>query len=479
MNVRNNTSSSDPVALIKTRTRNVPKCFIGFLLLITIVIVQFVDLTSLNRYGTNDDISSKIHKGIADNTTKNETTDIEKINPNQAVNTTIETKSNDPIDNSRITIEAIENETMITDNTSFTTRPPLDTLIDKGKNVIIGNVSFILDFAILGFAKCGTSTMMNWLWSHSSEIKSFNWEQYDLLKRKPDKLVQKLYNRLPPDTDTVQYRRGYKSPSEIKYKYVLEYFRTIFPSTKIIIGTRHPVRWFESMYNFRVQNKRDPMPHPLLLIGRCRRNSNGCCTQYTNFASSLMRLWKPNVLVDDDDNVRPIPINSRRPLTELEEKIFEGNRSETEPVLNPIFLFELNQLSDKNTTRADQFRIDVQQFLNLKSPLPDMVHSKPGKPTQNQTLQDEKDRRKINICDDQYQSLRDELMMHARDTSLWIRTVFLNSPTVYYSSREYLDEIFVSWMIDPCTVNRTLSSTSPTAAPLSTIQEGISSQTDA
>ena len=39
------------------------------------------------------------------------------------------------------------------------TLPPLDTLIDKDLN-IIGDVQSALQFAIIGFGKCGTSTLM-------------------------------------------------------------------------------------------------------------------------------------------------------------------------------------------------------------------------------------------------------------------------------------------------------------------------------
>lgn len=373
---------------------------------------------------------------------------------------------------SRTTQEMNEEQITIANtynNTQIAIRPPLNTLLDMENKTIIGDVSFLLDFAVMGFAKCGTSTMMHWLGSYTSEIQSFRKEVSQLLIQRPYNLVDMLYNQLPPDTDTVQYRRGYKAPSEIAHPHVLDYFRVIFTKTKIIVGIRHPVLWFESMYNFRVQNlglhgtkRLKTMPPPSKLIGRCMLGMLNCCTFYSNFAHSLIRLGKQ--YINEDDNL-PIPIDQRRQPTELENKIVgqyrreRYNISEVEPVLNPVFLFELSQLSDRNTTRADEFRTDVQSLLGLKSSLPDMIHFKPGQYIHNDTTQNEIDKRKIDICDDEYKPVRDALMVYARDTSTWIRTVFLNSPTVYYSSREYMDEILLSWMIDPCSVDKPSSST--------------------
>ena len=43
----------------------------------------------------------------------------------------------------------------------------LDSIVkDHRNNVIVGDLQFLLDFAIVGHAKCGTSTMMEWLGLH-------------------------------------------------------------------------------------------------------------------------------------------------------------------------------------------------------------------------------------------------------------------------------------------------------------------------
>ena len=89
-----------------------------------------------------------------------------------------------------------------------------------------------------------------------------------------------------------------------------------------------------------------------------------------------------------------------------------------------------------------------------------MIHSKPGKFIYNNKTQQQINQLKINICDNKYQLLRDELLLLAQQSSTWIRTVFINSPTVFVSSKDYFDKLLRQWMIDPCTINNTSSTVS-------------------
>ena len=85
-------------------------------------------------------------------------------------------------------------------------RPALDTIIDDN-NTIIGDASWLLDFGIIGFGKCGTSTMMMWLKEHK-EVQAFDMELKELLIKQPGALVRRLYTQLQPGP----YQRGYKAP---------------------------------------------------------------------------------------------------------------------------------------------------------------------------------------------------------------------------------------------------------------------------
>jgi hypothetical protein len=107
-----------------------------------------------------------------------------------------------------------------------------------------------LDVAIIGFGKAGTTTVMNWLSQHP-RIHMYPKEIYDLADRKPAHFVQKLY-MLPVGDNSI---RGYKSPMDLTLPHVVQdYLRRYWPATKLIVGVRHQVRWFQSLYNFRIQN---------------------------------------------------------------------------------------------------------------------------------------------------------------------------------------------------------------------------------
>ena len=120
------------------------------------------------------------------------------------------------------------------------------------------------------------------------------------------------------------------------------------------------------------------------------------------------------------------------------------------PLPNDIFLFEIQQLSDENRSRHDQFKADIQHFLQLNASLPDMIHFRPGMEWHD-ALQKTKDEKKIDICDDQFIPTRIILMQMSRLSSEWIRHAFLDIPGVYSSSRAYIEHTLATeWMVDPC-----------------------------
>ena len=319
-------------------------------------------------------------------------------------------------------------------------RPQIEEII-ASNNTIIGDPQFLLDFAVIGFGKCGTSSIMYWLAEHP-EVQSFRQEVYELMHSNPNGLVQMLYHELPPG----RYKRGYKSPGDIAQLHILDYFRKYWPKTRLIIGIRHPIRWFESLYNFRVQNlpEGQEMQSPKKLIGRCHAQARQCCTEKGNFAYNLIQLGKFN------HNG-----TGWRQTTELEEHIVGKykrnwyNVSKVEYVPNPVFLFETGQLSDTNESRTEKFRRDFHSFMGLEQELPKMKHHKPGQKW-GKAIQQKKDSKKIDICDEQWISVRRELLRLSRQGSMWIRNVFLDMPDVHVSSRPFFEELLVAWMDDPC-----------------------------
>lgn len=41
----------------------------------------------------------------------------------------------------------------------------------------------------------------------------------------------------------------YQAPRDITQPHVIDYYRRYFNQTKLIVGLRHPILWFESLYS--------------------------------------------------------------------------------------------------------------------------------------------------------------------------------------------------------------------------------------
>lgn len=241
------------------------------------------------------------------------------------------------------------------------------------------------------------------------------------------------------------------------------------------MGIRHPVLWFQSLYNFRVQNlnpkfNHSSFPTPTELIGRCTTGMKNTCTHKGEFGLYIRSLGKTLAT----QNARN-PDTGRYEWNDLEHRLYATSQYKgrypdiQELIPNPIFLFEINQLSDEDAGRKLQFQKDMEVFLELASPLLPMEAKTPGRKWDHKPgLQDMKDEMKIDICDRQHLKVRRELMRMARGSSIWLREYFLdemtlNDPTagVYVSSPEYLKQLLEDWMNDPCdTDDETTSETS-------------------
>jgi hypothetical protein len=324
-------------------------------------------------------------------------------------------------------------------------RPPFREVVHRN-GTILGDVSDLLDFAIIGFGKCGTTTLKSWLDRHP-EIQCYPHEVYALAHRQPQELLRLLYY-LPEGN----YKRGYKSPFDLVYNYTMPYFRRYFPKTPLIVGIRHPVLWFQSLYNFRIQNHPlqyniSQFPRPHELIGACGGHSFNTCTQKGEFGLFLRQLQKVPGLTEFEARMSRAAGHTYAP-------------NYTVPLLpNPVFLVEVQQSSDADETRRAALRTDLQTFLNLSTPFrmtEKVIHSTPGKDWRDASVQAEKDRYKINICDAEHVSVRQELLRMARTSSAWIRNFLLPAATgVRVSSPVYFDSLLLGWRDDPCGVNAT------------------------
>lgn len=120
-------------------------------------------------------------------------------------------------------------------------RPPLDSIV-QGWN-ITGDASWLLQFSVIGFPKCGTSTLMHHLRDHP-EIHMFPDERCELSSNQHARLMEDLYNKFPASTPTHHFIRGIKCPLDLENSMLsLPNYKKFFPKTDFLVGIRHPVLW--------------------------------------------------------------------------------------------------------------------------------------------------------------------------------------------------------------------------------------------
>ncbi len=323
--------------------------------------------------------------------------------------------------------------------------PPLSALIDNDGNIRDDvDVSGILDFAIIGFGKTGTTSILR----HLSEMTdSLSKEHCDLVVNNSGQLLKDLYEDharrvklAKRNGEELEDRlRGLKCPQDISSDHSIFNYAKHFPSTKLIVGIRHPVLWFESLYNFRVTNVpwKEMLPTKEL-TGGCISGSQGVCAWRANFQDFLSRLGKT-----------PMSSTSEKQLLQLG----------LEPVkskVGPVFLYEVSQLSESGGdggVRSAQFRTDLKQFLGLQGEIPPFpLVDTSGRFDFLPVVKRQVDKNKIDICQPKHDIIRKVLMEKAKQASTWIRMYFLQSDEVFVSSREHFELILESWMHDPCSL---------------------------
>lgn len=127
------------------------------------------------------------------------------------------------------------------DNIEPIPRPPLSSIV-HGWN-ITGDASWLLQFSVIAFPKCGTSTLMHHLRDHP-EIHIFPHERCECSNNQHARLMKDLYNGFPASTATHRYIRGIKCPIDLENTILsLPNYKKFFPKTDFLVGVRHPVLW--------------------------------------------------------------------------------------------------------------------------------------------------------------------------------------------------------------------------------------------
>jgi hypothetical protein len=324
-------------------------------------------------------------------------------------------------------------------------RPPLDSLVsrtdDSNTGVILNraDVSFLLDFVIIGHSLCGTNYLQHALNAHF-EVALFQDDRVCnfLYEGKPVDLVRSLYLDLPKDASFRGLHCNDLLLSSQK-SWSLQYFSKFFADAKLIVGVQHPVSYFQSRYNFRyVHPLLFPNSHGMnatmrllpaadMLIGKCRPEFQGVCTDKAKFHVHLVKLGKTNYQDPEEKSL----LNWQH---EVIRKI--------PYIKNDLFLYDFAQLYDENQTRLEQFKIDLQEFLGLSLPMNISIPSR-GKPSSVNPV--------LNICESKYSNLRKELLGIGKNASRWILHHLLKYDNgVSVSDPDYFGQILQSWEIDPC-----------------------------
>lgn len=288
-----------------------------------------------------------------------------------------------------------------------------------------------LDFFVAGFPKCGTTTML-YAFANHNETDIGKMEKCIILNAKVSDSV--ALNRLDDAVGELsadsRMKRGIKCPSGIKNSRSLERMHSHSPRARLIVGVRHPVLFFQSYYNYRVteiydRNSTERIPPAETLVGKTTWKD--VCTDSARFDLYLKQLGKTNMSV-----------------TQLEEFIGRPHMA-VRPNMLKIFLYSLDQIDDTDESRSSLFRSELQDYLQLKAPIPPFSHE-----NLNNFVGDKGHLETMDICNPRYDALRRVLLDHGATMEKWIRNEFIKSPDVVVANRKHFLDSIRTWVKDPC-----------------------------
>jgi hypothetical protein len=302
----------------------------------------------------------------------------------------------------------------------------------------------ILDFVIAGFAKCGTTTLeanLGYLAPmpddldictpvHQTVYYSYiNWPQ------------QYASDSYPNGTEKIL--RGTKCPAYISGDWLKEW-STHLPRTKIIVGIRHPILWFQSFWNMQLrgghlrfsQNPKTGQRDPYMITRPCygRHCRNGCpnhqlfCTNRARFHLSLAALGKTSLSSDERQLLSPNDPDG-------------GVNLKNNNITNSIFVYEQQELNEEYVW------VNLAKYLDVEY----IPHDK---------YRGSHDKKEPSVftdfCEDQYDLFRAMMMPSAYELSVWLQEYFLpvamddNRPDVVVPNVTRMMEIVDTYKYDPC-----------------------------
>jgi len=302
------------------------------------------------------------------------------------------------------------------------------------------------DFAVMGFPKCGTTFLLEVLKAHpevemgktlpSGESKG-NGREFCQIHNKDGveqtiAWLQNTTSTASANLRTIKY--GIKCPSMVRAMSAIENLVKMTDRTRLVVGVRHPIKWFESFYNFRVWdhyaknwNETIPKPHELVDGTKHWRDVSVALGRFDIYLKQLAKTsLNKNELNEMLNHERLWPKDIR-------------------PNPYKVFVYTVEQLQDKNKTRQVQFQTDIQHHLGLETPFLDFDEV-PKANVHDSTPYKEH----IDICDSQYADIRDKLLQQGRKSRDWIVNKFIMSSDVVVSDKDYFSSVLKEWGVDPC-----------------------------
>lgn len=323
-------------------------------------------------------------------------------------------------------------------------------LVDPKTFQVRADVSDMIDFAVIGNPKTGTTFLVEWMNQHKQlYLPPLEMRHLLRLKKGPGLTVHQFFPRYR--NKPLGKKLGYKCPADVRELVALRHLRDYFPKTKLIVGIRHPVLWFQSFYNYRMREKR-PIPEALDCRGPCRHEHVFACTYSGYFHLFLAQMGRTSRSLEEQkllrhydvtNNNTPLPYN----LTVLDP-----------PAPHSVFLYDQNQIDGRKYPEiAETFRRDLSAYLGISPLLPSLEEAtqKVYENTKAETEKEANERRLIeakliDICQPKFADLREELVKVGRDMAEWIVDYYLPLPNVYASSPTFFKKLLEDYRSDPC-----------------------------
>jgi hypothetical protein len=228
----------------------------------------------------------------------------------------------------------------------------------------------------------------------------------------------------------------------------MDEFSTYLPQTLMIIGVRHPILFFQSFWNmltdFNTKGFRKGAATPYDLSAHCGFNDNERQSKYCNSecpGRQMVCMHKTRFHIQLAKIGKTMLDNMERQLLAPDDPD-GGLKLTNHYIKNPIFLYELSEMKEDYMWDA------LAQTLNVPN-IPHDIH------------EGNKDarvphRKRINICDHQYDGFRAMIMPHAYNMSIWLCDYLVpvakneSRTDVVIADPDRFCEIVKDYANDPC-----------------------------